>query len=330
MPGANVNWPVPLQRLNPWYPGQFGVPGTDNTTGLRLNCTGKILYVDPNFPGTSDQRDGTDPTSPLTTIQAAVGKCVDYAGDVIVVMQNGAWIYASGASATTGITEEVTLNKAGVRLVGVSPSGMGVPWSPASDRGTCLTVTAIDCCVEGFLFTEGAYSGCNGIYAEWDGTTCWGENLVVRNCVFDDSVDTAIQLEYAWYCDIHHNLFQFCDQYGVYADPGGSGIAYCVIHENLFYGIATGAVTIPGADYCKVAWNQFYNATAMGAGAAADVYVTTAGGNENMIDHNDFACDPGPGNGDYNDTNSPSGAVPELDAWIENYLPGGPTTGAPT
>jgi len=33
MPGANVQWGAVLTRLNPWYPGQMGVPGTDD-----FNC----------------------------------------------------------------------------------------------------------------------------------------------------------------------------------------------------------------------------------------------------------------------------------------------------
>jgi hypothetical protein len=327
MPGANVNWPVPLQRLNPWYPGQFGVPGTDNVTGLRLNCTGKILYVDPNFPGTSDQRDGTDPTSPLTTIQAAVGKCVDYAGDVIVVMQNGAWTYASGTAYTTGITEEVTLNKAGVRLVGVSPGGIGVPWSPASDRGTCLTVTAMDCLVEGFVFTEGAYSGCDAIYAEWDGATAWGENLVVRNCVFDDTVDAAIQLEYTWYCEVHHNWFVECDTYGVYIDPAGSGIAYCEIHHNWLLDCGTANLSLAGADRCKVHHNNIFSSNAQAGAAATNEGINTTGGSYNLVEHNTLSCLlPVPANGDYNDLNTAAAT----DAWVQNYCIDGPSVANPT
>ena len=45
MPSANVRWGTPLTRLNPWYPGQFGVPGTDSETGLRLDSNGTVFYV---------------------------------------------------------------------------------------------------------------------------------------------------------------------------------------------------------------------------------------------------------------------------------------------
>lgn len=327
MPGANVNWPVPLQRLNPWFPGQWGVEGADNVTGLRLDCTGKILYVDPNFPGTSDSRDGTNPTSPLTTIQAAVDMTTDYAGDVIAVMQNAAWQYAGGTVYTTGITEEVTLDRAGVRLVGLSPGGVGVPWSPASNAGTCLTISAMDCLVEGFVFTEGAFTGADGIYAEWDGATLWADNLVVRNCVFDDTIDTAIQLEFAWYCEVHSNWFTECDEYGVYVDPAGSGIAYCDIYKNWFQDVGTSALSLRVADNCKVHHNNIFNTAAEAGAAATDEGIDTTGGASNLVEHNTLSCLlPVPANGDYDDLCTAAAT----DAWINNYCLDGPSVTNPT
>ncbi|MCJ7555938.1 MAG: hypothetical protein MUP90_03365, partial [Gammaproteobacteria bacterium] len=85
MPSSNVRWPLPLNRLNPWYPGQMGVEGGWTETGLRQHCTGAIFYVDPNYPGVNDQRDGTDPTDPLATVAAALTKCQAYRGDTIAV-----------------------------------------------------------------------------------------------------------------------------------------------------------------------------------------------------------------------------------------------------
>ncbi|GAG38311.1 unnamed protein product, partial [marine sediment metagenome] len=88
MTGAGVNFAAPLTRLNPWYPGQIGVEGAWTDTGLRMHSTGTVFYVDPNFPGASDARDGTDPTSPLLTVATAITKCEAYRGDVIAVMGN--------------------------------------------------------------------------------------------------------------------------------------------------------------------------------------------------------------------------------------------------
>jgi hypothetical protein len=327
MTGADVNFHVPLIRLNPWYPGQMGVEGAWTDTGLRTHCTGTIFYVSPNHPGASDGRDGTDPNDPLLTVAAAISRCESYRGDVIAVMHHGFWQYGPGTPYPTAITEEVTIDKHGVRLVGLSPSSIGVVWYPASNGGTCITVSAIDVIIEGFCFDEGAYTGCNAIYCEWDGATLWGENLTVRNCLFSDTVDIAIQLEYAWYCDIHHNFFQECDTYGIYVDTAGSGVAYALIHDNIFHDCAIAVSLLGGSDNNQVWNNSVYNGNAQGGGAAANEGVNTTGGAQNQVFNNWFSCAlPGPGNGDFNDLNSAAAT----DAWINNYCLNGQTTTNPT
>ena len=114
MTAADVRYPIPLARLNPWYPGQMGVPGTDTETGMRYHCTGTVFYVDPNYPGASDARDGTNPTDPMLTVQAALNKCQGYRGDVVVVMCNNNWVYDDIGDATIGyntiISEQVTMD----------------------------------------------------------------------------------------------------------------------------------------------------------------------------------------------------------------------------
>ena len=92
MPSADVRWPIPLWRQHPWYPGQLGgVPGVDTETGLRAHSTGAVFYVDPNYPGVSDARDGTNPTNPLATVAQALTLCQAYRGDTIAVMANDSW-----------------------------------------------------------------------------------------------------------------------------------------------------------------------------------------------------------------------------------------------
>jgi len=323
-----VQWPIPLTRLNPWYPGQFGVPGTDNETGLRLHSTGAIFYVSPNAIGVSDRRDGTDPNEPLATITAALTKCQAYRGDTIAVMANNAWQYGNAADGyALPISEEVTITVPGVKLVGVHPSGsLGVVWTPASNGGTCITVHAIDVLIEGFVFTEGVYTGLDAIYCEWDGATLFGENLTVRHCYFDDTVDTAIQLEFSWYCHIHNNVFQECDAYGIYVDPAGSSITYAMIVDNWFQNCAA-ALSLRGVDRCKIARNQIYNSNAQGGAAATDEGIDTAGGGQNLVYHNVLSCLlPVPANGDYDDFCTAAAT----DAWMQNYCLNGPSTTNPT
>ena len=125
MSGANVAWPLPMTQWPTLWASQMGVPGTDDNMGARLHPTGQVFYVDPNFPGASDARDGFEPTDPLLTVATALTKCQPHRGDVIMVGASSAWFYAEGGSGiagaqyTTGIAEEVEITVAGVRIVGV-------------------------------------------------------------------------------------------------------------------------------------------------------------------------------------------------------------------
>lgn len=330
MPSTDVRFPgpFPLTRLRPWYPGQFGINGTDNETGLRTHPTGAIFYVSPNHPGVSDLRDGTDPEAPLATVAAALTKCQAYRGDTIFVMANNSWQYGDSTDGyATAVSEEIEITVPGVSIVGVSPSGQGVYWNPASDGGTCITVSAIDCLIEGFFFTEGAtYTGLDAIYCEWDGATLFGENLTVRNCVFDDTVDTAIQLEYSWYCEIANNRFLECAEYAVYLDPAGSAAAYLSLHDNWFLDCDV-AMALRGLEDSLIANNWIYNGNAEGAAVATDEGIDTTGGVDNTIAGNYFSCLlPAGANGDWDDLNT--GAA--TDAWIANQCLNGPNVTTPT
>jgi len=330
MSGANVNFPIPILQLPPMFPGQFGVPGTGSPEGMRTDAIGAIYYVDPNATGVTDQRDGTNPECPLQTVAAALTKCNPYKNDVIVVMPNNSWQYGDATDGlTTAIEEEVTIDVPGVHLVGLSRSGMGVYWYPASNAGTCITVSAIDVTIEGFFFSEGpTYTGCTAISAEWDGATLFGENLTVRNCVFDDTVDIAIQLEYSWYCDIHHCRFWECDQYGVYTAAAGSGTDYTAIHDNEFIDCGTAAIALlGGADNNFIYRNRIFNTSAQGAAAAANEGINTTGGATNLVTENYLSCLlPVPANGDLDDFCTAAAT----DAWVGNYCMNGLQVTNPT
>ena len=332
MPSSNVHLPRPLTRLEPFYPpAPWGaVYGGLNEKGLRQSSTGSVFWVDPNYVGVSDLRAGTDPEYPLATIGVALTKCTDYAGDVIVVMANDAWQYGQGVVRALPIQESVTVTTHGVKIVGMSPSGtLGVPWIPAANLGTCITVHAMDCLIEGFVFTAdwGVYTGADGISVEWDGGPLYGENLTVRNCHFDGSIDTAIQLEYSWYCDIHDNTFQECDEYGIYVDAAGSGAAYLRIHDNIFRDCGTSAMWLRQVDDSEVWGNSIYNRTALGAGLATDEGITTANGTNNMVFDNYFSCLlPVPANGDLDDLCTSVAS----DAWVGNHCIDGLVVARPT
>lgn len=318
------------------WSSQMGVPGTDDNMGARLHPTGQVFYVDPNFPGASDSRDGFEPTDPMLTVAAALARCQPHRGDVIVVGANSQWYYAeggqgiAGAQYTANIEEEVEVTVAGVRLVGLQSSPLGVMWSPASNAGTCVTVSAMDVIIEGFVFTEGpTYAGCDAVYCEWDGTDLFGENLTVRHCYFDDTVDTAIQLEYSWYCDIHDNVFMQCDEYGIYVDTAGSGSVYDLIHDNVFHDCAVAMSLLGGFDDGQIYRNQIYNANAQNGALATNEGINLTGGARNMISDNYLSCLlPVPAVGDLDDfCTGPAGGS---NAWVGNRCLNGLQVTTPT
>lgn len=297
---------------------------------------GTPYFVDPNHPNAADAHTGLNPAAPLRTVGMAATKILPQRGDVIIVGANDAWYYApggSGVSADYGavISEEVVIpyTASGVRIVGLSHGTLGVMWTPASNAGTCITVHAIDAIIEGFVFTEGiSYVGLDAISCEWDQVTMFGENLIVRNCTFDDTVDIAIQLEFSWYCNIYNNVFWECDEYGVYVDAVGSGISYAQIYDNKFHDCGTAAIALlGGSDENHIYRNAIFNANAQGGGLATNEGINTTGGVRNMVYDNYLSCLlPVPANGDLNDFCTAAAT----DAWIGNHCMNGLQVTNPT
>jgi hypothetical protein len=244
-------------------------------------------------------------------------------------MANNAWQYGT---ATDGyrlpIAENAIIDVPGVRLVGISPSSStGVVWQPATDGGTCIAVTALDVTIEGFLFTQGSQTGADGISAVWNGTTAWADNITIRNCMFDDTIDTAISLDYVWYGNIHHNVFWECDEYGIYSVQPGSGLSYLSISENIFHDVTLCAMSLVECDKSHIWGNSIYNSTALGGGAATDMGITTATGEENQVFDNYFSCIlPAAAPGDWNDFCTSVAS----DAWIGNHCTNGLNITRPT
>ena len=330
MTAADVRYPMPLTRLNPWYPGQMGVPGTDSETGLRMNCTGTVFYVDPNYPGASDARDGTNPTDPLLTVQAALDKCQGYRGDVVVVMANNNWIYDDAGSAVIGyntaITEQVTMDVPGVSLIGINPSAVsGVPWQNPADDGTCITVNACNCLISGFSFQGWRATG-NGTAILATYVNNYGDNLTVRNCVFDDYFEEGIILRFAWNCDIHHNWF-LQTAYGVMNDDAESSANYNHVHHNYFFDCPTCAIYIGEGENWNVYENHIWNDDAASGLASTDEMIEVTTGDYNFVHHNTMSCVlPLLGVGDYDDCNTAG----TNDIWAQNYCANGPSTTNPT
>jgi len=344
MRSANVSWSPPLTRLTPWYPGQFGVPGSDNERGLRLDANGSVFYVDPNHPDANANADGTNPEQPLSTVAAALAKCQAYHNDVIVVSNNSFWTYSSTAAGhPLPIQEAVTVSTPGIRIVGLAPSGsLGVPWIPTANSAVCITVNAMDTLIEGFNFWESTYSGTTAILAQWSSPTLYGENLTVRHCYFYE-MGYGIVLDYAWNSCIEDCKFDSLDTYAIYNRSTYGDIDHLMVRDCEFQHNA-GAIYLPDSDSNTIQNCLFMDNTlgiVMGVSSSSNiihsnVIMGTAGGTNNFIDlsggagalnmvsNNWLGCTVA----QYDTTCSPGGGG--TDIWCRNHCLNGETTANPT
>lgn len=115
--------------------------------GLNVYNKGKTFYVcnstvsAPLGLAGSDNNKGTTPEHPLATIDAAIGKCTANRGDVIVVLPG----HAETVSAAGGITMDV----AGVTIVGVGEGDLRPTISFATSTDASIAVTGVDCAITG-------------------------------------------------------------------------------------------------------------------------------------------------------------------------------------
>jgi hypothetical protein len=152
-----MNRGFPLTRLQPWFPGQMGVPGSDVSLGLRTVPQCKVIYVDHNHPDASDAHDGTDPDHPKLTIQGGVDSPWLEPGDMIVVGP------ATVASTYVGISqpnyhENVLVSHARpafITLMAVGASPFQVVWDKLATNPTTtplLDIRTPGWVVSGFKF----------------------------------------------------------------------------------------------------------------------------------------------------------------------------------
>ena len=211
--------------------------------------------------------------------------------------------------------------------MGVSQSSsLGVYWQPATAAGVCITVEAIDVCIEGIAFMGDG--GGTGIHAVW-ATDGEGDNLTVRHCFFDEVLTYGITLDESWYCDIHHNQFDHSD-YGIYTDPVGmTSPAYGQIYRNFFNTCDVSAISLEDADRMHIYENSIYNvdAAAGAAGTVANCLIDLTNGSRNQVHHNTLPCVlPAAVAWDYNATCTGNAN----DAWVSNWLRDGPSVTNPT
>lgn len=316
MPSANVRWPIPLMRFPTLWPGQFGVPGTDHTRGIRTDVNGAVFYVDPNAAGVSDQRDGTDPEGPLATVGAALLRCRAFQNDTIVVAPSSYWTYGDvSVGRALPVREEVTISTPGVRIVGRMPGSMGVPWLVTQNNGIAITVNAMDITIEGFLFWEDTYTNPVAIQLEWDGPP-YGENTVIRNNAFMDGLDYGIRMDFPYNTHIYHNTFQEAAVAAIESMDVAGDPDYSFIYENLFNYNAV-AIDLEDVTRCMIVANMIN-----GNPAGANNFIDLTGGSNNFVANNFLACSIAQYDSTCSDATSGS--------WLGNYCTDGSPVAPPT
>lgn len=158
-----------LTRLKPFYPGQWGVRGSDAKLGLRLNPTGAVFYVDVNHGNANDSNDGTDPDAPLRTITQALVQCTSNAEDTISV----------NAFTNALETWPIAITKHKVHLMSsFYDFGVGRTITPPGDTaGIYVTGDKVE--IAGFEIGSGATHGCIEVSTA---AQSWG--LHVHDCRF--------------------------------------------------------------------------------------------------------------------------------------------------
>lgn len=166
----------PLTRLYPFYPGQWGIPGSDNPLGIRTVPQGIVYYVNSTAPTANDDNDGTDPAHPLETLAEAYDKCVSGQNDVIVLV---------GQAPSYPVTEAFTWAKNYTHLVGISADipGVGqrvrVVAGSDVDLTTVMTLNADGCKFQNIQFYNG-----NDANADSGAVLVAGGRNYFDNCFF--------------------------------------------------------------------------------------------------------------------------------------------------
>lgn len=226
---------VQLERFQTLFPGQFGVPGSDVSAGIRTGG-GNVYWVgdpDATYYDAADAHDGTDPHYPKATIQGGLDACVSGNGDMVVVMADS---YV--------ITESLTMTLDRVRLFswdylrGQPAPSVVIQADPTTFD--LLTINADQIEVAGFKFEHGG-SGTDNCIAV--GTTGAAEACFIHDCRFEVGVyGVEIGSALGTVNDITVSDSTFI-QVDATAGNAGVYVAYAIramIKDNFFYSAQAG------------------------------------------------------------------------------------------
>lgn len=174
-----------MSALPTWFRQAVAISNSPAAFLARLGIysTGNIFYVDSGATGAADSvsNSGTDLSSPLATIDYAIGKCAANNGDVIIVMPG----HAETVSGAAGINFDV----AGVTCIGLG-EGAARPTITMSAVASTIAFNAASCWMRNFviLATEDTTIVCDVNAAD-----CILDSLDIRSTTGKEFV-TAIDI----------------------------------------------------------------------------------------------------------------------------------------
>jgi len=238
------NGPFTRRRL------ALAITKLENTVHNTL-APGQTFYVNAATTGASNSNAGTDPSVPLATIDAAVGKCSAARGDVIIV----------GPGHTESITSATSLviDISGISIIGVGNGRLRPKLTFTTATAANIPISAANVRVKNLVFD---LTGFDAVAA---GITVSAADCTIEDCEFiiAGATNQAVL--------------------GILTTAAADRLT---IQKNLFYGTTdagcTSVISLVGGDQIRIVDNDFQVACGASAGAIAGATTDST----NLLIHN--------------------------------------------
>jgi hypothetical protein len=311
---------LPQIRQQPWYPGQFGVAGSDVQRGLRWEPAGIVLYVDDNHPGATAVGDGTDPEQPLTTIQTAVNNLTAFATAMAISLEGSVIVVADESTIAESVIVPATA-PTNCTIMGSGATAHHPTWTAATAAGTALTLRQEGWTVEGFTFEVGT-AGTAVRLDEVPASSYTAYKTTIRNCRFDGLWGGLYGVDF--HGAPHRVLIENCEflefrrgdttAYAVIVSDSAHTNPYeCHMHGNVFWENENHVGSLGGLrawNLSTFTGNTFHEGVLIPSTLMLDLRGGTRG--ENIVTGNVFC-------GDYSNTGGYYANAANPGMWVGNF-----------
>jgi hypothetical protein len=150
------------------------------SSNVPMEPLGKAYYVDAT--NGSAQNDGLSWATAVTTVDAAIGKCVANKGDIIYMAP---WHAETEAGVDTAIW---TMDTIGVSLVGVT-QGRQMPTFTFTDDGAYASVTGANCVIKNCKFVSGIVDLASALTL-----SATADRTTIDGCIFSDGGTAILEM----------------------------------------------------------------------------------------------------------------------------------------